>query len=102
MLKRINKNRLVVLGGNGLIMFSILLVLRMFINLHDSILIMNNPLLPKDLFYELNLDRTISGIILSVGLIMMTMLMFIQQNTLLLFAGLLVLLLYYLKIMGWL
>lgn len=94
-MKILNEDERIKIAGNGLLIFSTFLVFQIFITLYQATLIMNNPLIPQELFYEINEMRTLGGFFLTIGLLIMTILKSIKQNFLILIIGILTILLYY-------
>lgn len=97
-LKKTNRNQIIILAANGVLIYSIILIFRIFISLYQSIFNLNNPIISQKLFFEINSNKVVCGIILSVGLILMISLKTIKQNFFIVIIGSLSIILYYLKI----
>lgn len=99
-IKILNEDQRIKIAGNGLLVFSTFLVFQIFITFYQTTLILKNPLIPQELFYEINEKRILGGIFLTSGSLIMIILKSIKQNFLILIIGVLTILLFYSKTTG--
>lgn len=62
-------SKLIIQTGNVLIAIILLFNLKVFLNLYLDLINLDNPLIPNRLFYEINEDRILKGLLLVSGLI---------------------------------
>ena len=99
-LKKLNTNKFIILGANGLLIYCIILVLSVFATLYKFYLDMNNPIIPKDFLYRLNELKIIAGFFISLEILIMIILKSFKQNLLIIIMGILTMLTYYIIING--
>jgi hypothetical protein len=99
-LRKLNKKRPIKLFGNGLMILTTILILRVYLDIYQTSLTMDNPLIPHDLFYEVNQTKLTGGIILTFGLFLMVVLKSLKQNFTIMIIGILTILFYSLRVNG--
>lgn len=97
-LRELNKNKAIKLIANGLQIFTSISILWVFLNIYQTSLLIDNPFIAQDLFYEVIKTRLTGGIILCFGLLVMMILKSLKQNLIISIIGILTIIFYFLKI----
>ena len=79
-LKEINRNASTEKAASGLIILALLHLINVFAFYYKTKLDLVNPLIPKDLAFELFEPYAVKGTILTIGLLIATFLKFFKQN----------------------
>ena len=94
-MKKLNQNQYIIIGANGLLIFSTLLILGIFSTLYQFYLDTSNPIIPKNLLYELNALKILAGLYITFTILVMIILKLLKQHLLIVIIGIITVISYY-------
>ena len=97
-MKKLNHNQYIIIGANGLLIYSTLLILGIFATLYRFYLDTSNPIIPKNLLYEINALKILAGLCITFALLIMIILKSLQQHLLIIIVGIITVISYYVVI----